>query len=72
MMLFLFRGAKVMRIFRFTNTLQELQTLDISFVISINQVDDNLDHHVHFFRLAFSNHQGQGYQCVVRYALVPV
>ena len=61
-----------MRIFGSAKTLHELQTLYISFVVSINQIYNHLGHHVHFLRLAFSNHQGQCDQCVVRYALVSV
>lgn len=44
----------------------------ILLIFSIDQVDDNLDHHIHLICLAFGNHQGESYQGIVSYSFMAV
>ena len=41
-------------------------------VTPIDQIDDHFDYGVFLFRLAFSNQQGQGDQCIIGQALAAV
>lgn len=44
----------------------------ILLIFSIDQIDNDLDHHIHLICLAFCSHQGESYQGIVSYSFMAV